>query len=64
MFRFKGCPRCHGDLLVDRDEFGWYEECIQCGFTRDMRTVSTDENKEVVVRKRRRSHRNRVVHAG
>ncbi len=23
-------------LPLDKDEFGWYEECIQCGYTRDI----------------------------
>ena len=31
MFKLKACPRCHGDLFVDRDYYGWYEQCIQCG---------------------------------
>jgi len=30
--RFKACPRCHGDVFIDKDIFqGWVERCIQCG---------------------------------
>jgi hypothetical protein len=31
MLRFKACPRCHGDLLVDSDYHGHFACCIQCG---------------------------------
>ena len=27
-WRLKGCPRCGGDVIVDRDE----SQCLQCGF--------------------------------
>ena len=31
MLILKGCPKCHGDLLFEKDYYGWYESCIQCG---------------------------------
>ena len=31
MFSFKACPRCKGDLYHDRDKYGPYTSCIQCG---------------------------------
>ena len=31
MFRLKGCLRCGGDIIFNHDQFGWYEDCIQCG---------------------------------
>jgi Zn-finger nucleic acid-binding protein len=33
---FKSCPRCRGDLFLDRDKFGSYIQCLQCGFLRDL----------------------------
>jgi hypothetical protein len=37
MLREKSCPRCKtGDIGVDRDQHGWYEYCIQCGYLRDL----------------------------
>ena len=36
MWRLKACPKCKGDLQLDRDEHGWYEQCIQCGYMRDL----------------------------
>ena len=31
MFWLKSCPRCHGDLCRERDQYGWYVFCLQCG---------------------------------
>ena len=37
MLKLKSCPRCKkGDVWVDRDQYGWYEYCIQCGYLRDL----------------------------
>lgn len=31
-FKFKACPKCRGDVYLDRDSLGsWYECCLQCG---------------------------------
>ena len=35
MWKLKSCPRCGGDLLIDKDLIdGWYEQCLQCSFCR------------------------------
>ena len=31
MFWLKSCPRCHGDLYGNSDNYGRYIECFQCG---------------------------------
>jgi len=36
MFWYKLCPRCNGDLMADRDEYGKFIRCMQCGLSRDM----------------------------
>ena len=36
MFWFKLYPRCSGDLFEDRDQYGSFITCMQCGFNRDM----------------------------
>ena len=37
MLKLKGCPRCKkGDVALDRDQYGWYEYCIQCGYMRNL----------------------------
>ena len=40
LWKLKKCPRCHGDLFLDRDTDGWYEQCLQCGYRRAMRTLT------------------------
>jgi hypothetical protein len=34
MFWLKGCPRCKGDLHEDKDKYGSYVSCLQCGYHR------------------------------
>ena len=36
MFWFKLCPRCTGDLFEDRDQYGSFITCMQCGFSKDI----------------------------
>ena len=38
MLYTKACPRCTGDIKLDRDNFGVYAKCLQCGFSRDFQT--------------------------
>lgn len=38
MLYSKACPRCSGDIKLDRDNFGVYAKCLQCGFNRDFVT--------------------------
>ncbi len=38
MLYSKACPRCTGDVKLDRDNFGVYAKCLQCGFNRDFKT--------------------------
>ena len=39
MWKLKSCPKCKGDLFVDWDMNGWYEQCLQCGYLRDLETI-------------------------
>jgi hypothetical protein len=36
MMKVHGCKKCQGTLILEKDEFGWYEECIHCGYSRDI----------------------------
>lgn len=35
MVYFKACNRCQGDMLLERDRYGQYVQCIQCGYETD-----------------------------
>lgn len=30
------CPRCGGNIFLDRDFSSWYVECLQCSFSKDL----------------------------
>ena len=45
MLRLKSCPRCNGDLSLDWDQYGWYEQCLQCGYIHDLVSVVEVEQK-------------------
>lgn len=32
MFWNKACPKCKGSLVDDRDKFGYFIFCLQCGY--------------------------------
>ncbi len=32
MIFFKTCPRCSGDRSLEKDMYGWYIICLNCGF--------------------------------
>ncbi len=36
MLQLKGCPRCQGALKTNRDMYGEYKECLQCGYMLDI----------------------------
>jgi hypothetical protein len=38
MLYMKACPRCSGDIKLDKDNYGVYAKCLQCGFNRDFIT--------------------------
>jgi Zn ribbon nucleic-acid-binding protein len=45
VWKLKSCPRCNGDLFIQRETDGWYEECLLCGYQHDVSNIvvaSTD----------------------
>jgi len=40
------CPKCGGNLYLDKDYHGWYEQCLQCAYMRDLKVIY--ENKKPV----------------
>ena len=40
-WELKACARCGGDLFIDRDTDGWFEQCLQCSHRRELMEVNT-----------------------
>jgi hypothetical protein len=34
VWKYKACPRCHGDVFFEKEREGWHASCLQCGFNR------------------------------
>ena len=51
MLKIKGCPRCRGDVLLDRDHHGWYEQCLQCSYLRDLKGIVEIRRQQVEAEK-------------
>ena len=39
-WRSKSCPRCGGDMFIDRDLDSWYEQCLQCSYRIEMKPMA------------------------
>jgi hypothetical protein len=43
-WKFKGCPQCGNDLIIQLVSDSWFENCLWCGYYKDVShlvTVST-----------------------
>ena len=40
------CPKCGGNMYLDRDYIGWYEQCLQCSYMKDLGVVYQSKKKE------------------
>ncbi|MBN1161273.1 MAG: hypothetical protein JXA17_04945 [Dehalococcoidales bacterium] len=39
------CPKCGGNLYLDNDYIGWYEQCLQCAYMKDLGVVYQSKKK-------------------
>jgi hypothetical protein len=46
------CPKCGGNLYMDKDYHGWYEQCLQCAYMRDLKVIYEDKKPVKVLAKR------------
>lgn len=40
----KRCPKCGGNVYLDRDNYGWYDKCLQCAYTSDLNIIEVPKN--------------------
>jgi len=53
MWKFKSCPRCGGDVFIDKDQYGWYEQCLQCAYQHGLKLLAEFEKQPTAARKTR-----------
>ncbi len=39
----KACPKCGGKIMIDKDFHGWYEQCLQCSYMKDLVALHPEE---------------------
>jgi hypothetical protein len=48
MFGQQSCPKCKGRILyIDRDLYGWFVQCLMCGFSHDLEELDTSQDNSV-----------------
>ena len=56
-WKLKSCPRCSGDLFIYQDIDSWYEQCLQCCYWHESKSLDELEKQPVLTggkgRKRR-----------
>ncbi len=52
MWKLKSCPRCRGDIFIEKDLNGWFEQCLQCSYRHEVRDAG-DLNEQPVQEERR-----------
>ena len=59
MFWLKACPKCAGALHLERDIYGWYLTCVNCGhhldFVEESLSRKVTHHRTPVARDRRKS---------
>ena len=41
VWKLKSCPKCNGDLFLQREATGWNEVCLACGYRKDISNLIT-----------------------
>ncbi|MFC1873972.1 hypothetical protein ACFLYX_01585 [Chloroflexota bacterium] len=39
MWKLKNCPRCNGDVFIDKDLDSWFEQCLQCSYRKELKGI-------------------------
>ena len=56
-WKVRSCPRCGGDVFIDRDLDGWYEQCLQCSYQCELKSLDQFKEKPPVARVGKRPKR-------
>lgn len=42
----QSCPKCRGHLMLEKDNYGVYEQCLQCGYLHDLQIVGSFDKQQ------------------
>ncbi len=45
MWIYKSCPKCHGDIFIEKEVDTSYVKCLQCGYEKELTRYSPDSRK-------------------
>jgi len=45
--RLETCPKCKGHLMLEEDNYGLYQQCLQCGYLHDLETFPVLGGEEI-----------------
>ena len=51
-WKIKNCPRCGGDVYIDEELGGAYEQCLQCGYEHHLPARSSLTSTAAIRRRR------------
>ena len=37
------CLKCGGNVILERDAHGWYEQCLQCSYMKDLKVIYQEQ---------------------
>jgi len=57
-WKLKECPRCGGDVFIDKDLETWYEQCLQCSHRRELKQLFDFKRQAVPVGRLRAKKQN------
>jgi DNA-directed RNA polymerase subunit M/transcription elongation factor TFIIS len=44
--KLENCPKCKGNLILEKDDYGLYQQCLQCGYLHELKTFPIIESEE------------------
>ena len=48
---YERCPKCGGNMFLNNDYNGWYEQCLQCSYTIYLKAIYDNSRRAVEANK-------------
>ncbi len=47
-WKVRSCTRCGGDVFIEKDLEGWYEQCLQCSHRHELKDLALFEKQPIL----------------